>query len=77
MLTIALKNIQNNVLPQNTPIYLSEYGYSAYGGKAEVDIEGALMYADILGKFLEPLRLTDKLANAAPHSLPPAQRVLP
>lgn len=52
MFSIALKNFQN-ILPQNTPKYLTEYGYSAYEGKPEVEIEGALMYADILGKFLE------------------------
>ena len=53
MLDIALQNIRRETLPANTPIYLTEYGYSAFGGKAEVEMEGALMYADILGKFLE------------------------
>ncbi len=53
MLSIALKNIQNNILPANTPFYVTEYGYSAYEGKSEVEIEGALMYADILGKFIQ------------------------
>jgi F5/8 type C domain len=53
MLSIALENFQHDILPVNTPIYLSEYGYSAFGGKAEVEIEGALMYADIVGKFLQ------------------------
>lgn len=52
MLSIALKNFKN-ILPAGTPKYLTEYGYSAYEGKPEVKIEGALMYADILGKFLE------------------------
>ena len=51
-LSIALKNFQK-ILTQNTPIYLTEYGYSAYEGKPEVEVEGALMYDDILGKFLE------------------------
>ncbi|MEO8962615.1 MAG: discoidin domain-containing protein [Ginsengibacter sp.] len=51
-LSIALKNIQN-VLPENTPLYVTEYGYSAYEGKPEVEIEGALMYADILGQFMQ------------------------
>ncbi len=51
-LSIAMKNIQN-VLPEKTPIYVTEYGYSAYEGKPEVEIQGALMYADILGKFME------------------------
>jgi hypothetical protein len=52
MLSIGLKNFEN-ILPPNTPKYLTEYGYSAYEGKHEVQIEGALMYADILGRFLE------------------------
>ncbi|MGN6530503.1 MAG: discoidin domain-containing protein, partial [Ginsengibacter sp.] len=52
MLSIALKNFEN-ILPPGIPKYLTEYGYSAYEGKHEVQIEGALMYADILGKFLE------------------------
>ncbi len=52
MLAIALKNIQN-ILPDNTPLYVTEYGYSAYEGKSEVEIEGALLYVDILGKFMQ------------------------
>ena len=52
MLAIALKNIQN-ILPENTPLYVTEYGYSAYEGISEVKMEGALMYADILGKFMQ------------------------
>jgi hypothetical protein len=52
-LSIALKNFKNNILPPNISLYLTEYGYSASEGKTEVEIEGALMYADILGKFLE------------------------
>ncbi len=52
MLSSAMKNIQN-ILPVNTPMYVTEYGYSAYEGKPEVEIQGALMYADILGKFIE------------------------
>ncbi len=52
MLSIGLKNFKS-ILSENIPIYLAEYGYSAYEGRAEVEINGALMYADILGKFLE------------------------
>jgi F5/8 type C domain len=48
----ALKPFKEHILPPNTDIYVTEYGYSAYGGKPEVTIEGALMYADILGQFL-------------------------
>lgn len=53
MLSTALRNFQNNILPDNTPLYVTEYGYSAYEGISEVKIEGALMYADILGQFMQ------------------------
>jgi hypothetical protein len=52
MMVNALKDLQKSILPPQTPIYITEYGYSAHSGKAEVDIEGALMYADIVGKSL-------------------------
>ena len=52
MLRIALHPFISKILPTGTPIYLTEYGYSAYAGKPEVEIEGALMYADIAASFL-------------------------
>ncbi|GAC1425027.1 MAG: hypothetical protein NVSMB67_26180 [Flavisolibacter sp.] len=52
MISIALEGLRKSILPPGIPIYLTEYGYSAYGGKPEVEIEGALMYADIVGSFL-------------------------
>lgn len=48
----ALYRFQHEILPKSTPIYITEYGYSAFSGVAEVRIEGALMYADIIGQFL-------------------------
>ena len=52
MLRTALHKFINTILPTHIPIYLTEYGYSAYAGKPEVEIEGALMYADIAASFL-------------------------
>ena len=52
MLYYALRKFKDSILPPNTPLYATEYGYSSHSGRAETDIEGALMYADILGKFL-------------------------
>lgn len=51
MLSQAMLNI-HKVLPQGVPMDITEYGYSAYEGKREAEIEGGLMYADILGEFL-------------------------
>ncbi len=53
MLSIALENFKHDILPDKTPLYITEYGYSAYEGKPEVEMQGALLYADILGKFME------------------------
>ncbi|MGZ3937431.1 MAG: discoidin domain-containing protein [Flavisolibacter sp.] len=41
-------------IPQmkNIPIYISEYGYSAFDGINDVQIQSALMNADIVGQFL-------------------------
>ncbi len=52
LLTAALKDLQKKILPDHTPIYITEYGYSSHSGRAQVDVEGALMYGDILGKAL-------------------------
>jgi hypothetical protein len=41
-------------IPQmkNIPIYITEYGYSAFGGINDMEIQSALMNADIVGQFL-------------------------
>src|SRR5262249_796074 len=37
---------------KNIPWLMTEYGYSAYGGRAQMDLEGALLNADAVAKFL-------------------------
>ena len=52
MMATSIRNLRENILPQDIPIYIMEYGYSSHSGRAQVDIEGALMYADIMGQSL-------------------------
>ncbi|HYX31395.1 MAG TPA: discoidin domain-containing protein [Pyrinomonadaceae bacterium] len=53
MLDQALRELERRGnVPRNIPWIISEYGYSAYASRAEIDIEGALFHADIVGAFL-------------------------
>ncbi|HJP95514.1 MAG TPA: discoidin domain-containing protein [Pyrinomonadaceae bacterium] len=52
MLTTSLTQMQMRGLTRDIPWIMTEYGYSAFGGRAEMDIEGALLNADIIGTFL-------------------------
>ncbi len=52
MLTHSLEQMQKGGLTRRIPWMITEYGYSAFGGRAEMDIEGALLNADIVGNFL-------------------------
>jgi hypothetical protein len=52
LLTDALNELQSGGLGRNIPWIISEYGYSAFGARAEIDLEGALLNADSVGRFL-------------------------
>ena len=52
MLENSLREFQKRGLPDEIPRIISEYGYSAFATRAEISIEGALLNADIVGKFL-------------------------
>ena len=52
LMEAALQAMQQNGLSKSVPWIISEYGYSAFASRAEIDIEGALLNADIVGKFL-------------------------
>jgi len=52
MLANALQKMRQAGLPENLPLLMTEYGYSAFAAQAEVDVAGALLNADIVGEFL-------------------------
>ncbi|HXT61876.1 MAG TPA: discoidin domain-containing protein [Pyrinomonadaceae bacterium] len=52
MLENSLRAMQRYGLSRDIPWIITEYGYSAFGARAELDLEGALLNADIVGEFL-------------------------
>jgi hypothetical protein len=52
ILTDALAELQQGGLTHDIPWIISEYGYSAFGARAEIDLEGALLNADSVARFL-------------------------
>lgn len=53
LLADSLRDMEQRGLSRRIPWIISEYGYSAFAARAELGIEGALLNADIVGKFLE------------------------
>ncbi len=51
-LEAMITSLRADGVPQNIPWLLTEYGYSVFAGRHEVDIEGALFQADTVGSFL-------------------------
>jgi hypothetical protein len=51
-LTDRLQQVQRDGIGTDLPMVIAEYGYSAFAGRAQVSIEGALLNADIVGRFL-------------------------
>ncbi len=56
LLTNYLANLYEQGLPGGTPIFMTEYGYSAFSSEVEVDLAGALFNADVVGTFLTVAR---------------------
>jgi hypothetical protein len=52
LLKASLREMERRGLPRQIPWIISEYGYSAFGARVEIDIEGALLNADTVGTFL-------------------------
>ena len=51
-LTDRLSRVEQDGLDANVPRVIAEYGYSAFAGQAQVDLAGALLNTDIVGRFL-------------------------
>jgi hypothetical protein len=51
-LSEAIRRLHEQGVPRTLPIIIAEFGYSAFASRAEVDIEGALYDADLVGHFL-------------------------
>ena len=47
-----MTSLRRDGVPGDIPWLMTEYGYSVFGGRPEVDIEGALFNADTVGIFL-------------------------
>ena len=51
-LSAMLTSLRADGVPSDIPWLMTEYGYSVFSGRHEVDIEGALFNADTVGAFL-------------------------
>jgi hypothetical protein len=51
-LDAMMASLRRDGVPADIPWLMTEYGYSVFAGRPEVDIEGALFTADTVGAFL-------------------------
>jgi hypothetical protein len=51
-LSDRLAQVERDGIARTIPRVISEYGYSAFAGEAQVSLPGALLNADIVGRFL-------------------------
>jgi hypothetical protein len=52
LLGTMITSLRQDGVPLGIPWLMTEYGYSVFGGRPEVDIEGALFNADTVGAFM-------------------------
>ncbi|HSP36084.1 MAG TPA: hypothetical protein VLU46_17365, partial [Thermoanaerobaculia bacterium] len=69
LLTGVLERLQRDGLSRDIPWFVSEYGYSAFGVRPEVDIEGAILDAETVALFLQLGGTRTYLYGFEPNSL--------
>jgi hypothetical protein len=69
MLDSVLRAQQSEGLPASMPKLITEYGYSAFATQDMVDMPGALLNADIVGRFLSDGGSTAYLYGYEPDAL--------
>ncbi|MEO6053299.1 MAG: discoidin domain-containing protein [Chthoniobacterales bacterium] len=69
MLRNAVDLIRHSGLPHNMPMLITEFGYSVFSGRPEVDMEGALLNADIAAQFVTLKGETSYLYGYEPNHL--------
>lgn len=52
LLAHTMAQLHHDGLPPSLPCLMTEYGYSAFAGQAEVEMPGALLNAEIVAQFL-------------------------
>ena len=52
LLRRVMRSLERDGLPHSIPWIITEYGYSAFAGPAEVDLPGAILNAEIAAEFL-------------------------
>jgi len=73
-LTDRLAQVERDGIGAEIPRVIAEYGYSAFAGRAQVDLEGALLNADIVGRFLAVGGRAAYLYGWEPSFLEPSPR---
>lgn len=68
-LSAIIASLRRDGVPADIPWYLTEFGYSVFGGRAEVDLPGALFHADVIGTYLNEGKQRAYLYGYEPNEL--------